>query len=169
MPGGRPPLFETPEQLDEAIEDYFKKCVPEPVMYSNSDGDQEPVRDSRGNPVFIQHPPTTAGLALHLGYASRQSLYDQPGRSEEFSYIIKKAITRIENIHEQNLSSSGSPVGSIFWLKNHQWADKTEMGLTGPNGGPILTHGLSSAEAEEFQRRMNEMHSELSQDDRDRS
>jgi hypothetical protein len=122
MPAGRPPVFETSEELEQSIEDYFEKCVSKPLTF-DKDGIPTPVMDAKGNPVMIDNPPTTAGLALHLGYASRQSLYDQKDRDERFSYIIKRAILAIENQHEKRLSLAGSPVGSIFWLKNHQWRD----------------------------------------------
>jgi len=135
MAGGRPSKYETPEELEKAIAEYFAGCT--------------------------TRLPTTAGLALHLGYADRQSLYDQRGRSEEFSCAIKRALLSIEDRHEANLGTSGSPAGSIFWLKNHQWADKQEVGLTGANGGPIQTQSLSLEEAEEFKRRFNELHPTL--------
>ena len=48
MAGGRPPKFETPEELQEAIEQYIKK---------------------RGNE---EKPITMSGMAYELGFASRR-------------------------------------------------------------------------------------------------
>lgn len=123
---GRPAKYETPEELEKAIETYFESCVAEPLVFNG-----EVIRDARGNPVMNNKVPTTAGLALYLGYADRQSLYDQKGRSEEFSCIIKRAITAIEVKHEEAMLTSSSPTGSIFWLKNHRWADKQELEHSG--------------------------------------
>ncbi len=123
---GRPAKFETPEELEAAIDTYFEGCQAEPLVFEG-----EMLRDAKGNPVMNNKVPTTAGLALHLGFADRQSLYDQKGRSEEFSCIIKRAITAIEVRHEESMLTSSSPTGSIFWLKNHKWADKQEVEHSG--------------------------------------
>jgi hypothetical protein len=98
MKAGRPLKYETAEDLEQAISDYFAN-----------------------NP----EKPTITGLALELGFTSRQSLYDYKER-EEFSYTIKKPVLRIESMHEANLYS-GASGGSIFWLKNREWSDKQEQ------------------------------------------
>lgn len=95
MPAGRPLKYKTPEELEEAIQGYFEQ-----------------------NPFY----PTVSGLSLHLGFADRSSMYNYKDR-EEFSHTIKKAILKIESLHEANLFSN-SVAGSIFWLKNHNWIDK---------------------------------------------
>ena len=82
-------------------------------------------------------PPTTVGLALHLGYCDRSSLYNQCDRGDDFSYMIKKAISKIESFHEEQLLKNGC-TGSIFWLKNHKWHDQQKLEHTGADGGPIL-------------------------------
>jgi hypothetical protein len=69
--------------------------------------------------------PTVTGLAYFLGFDSRQSLYDYKER-EESSYTIKKAVLRIESLHEENLYGNNSS-GSIFWLKNRDWSDKQQI------------------------------------------
>lgn len=78
---------------------------------------------------FASNPekPTVTGLAYFLGFESRQSLYDYKERDKS-SYTIKKAVLRIESKHEERLYESAS-TGSIFWLKNRDWKDKTETDL----------------------------------------
>ncbi len=102
-PGGRPPIFEEPEQLQTEIDLYF----------STLDG----------------APVTITGLCLFLGFDSRQSFYDYE-KNDKFSYIIKKARMKVENAYEKNLSG-GQPTGSIFALKNMGWKDKTETEFSG--------------------------------------
>ena len=70
---------------------------------------------------------TMTGLALALGFDSRQSLYDYQ-KNEKFSYIINKALLRVECQYEENLSGN-NVAGSIFVLKNMGWKDKTEQDL----------------------------------------
>lgn len=113
--------YGTADELEEAIEAYFEKCKDELVY--NDDG--EVATDKGGNPIFIPHPPTIAGLARALGFMDRQSLYDYADR-EEFSCTIKNAITRIEEYAEQHLYI-GRATGAIFWLKNHGWKDEKKI------------------------------------------
>lgn len=112
MPGGRPPIFNTVEDLESAIEAYF-------LSLERFDGEGKPLPNK---------PPTVSGLAYALGYADRSSLHSQAGRGEEFSYVLKRTILGIESFHETELSESGKPTGSIFWLKNHGWMDKQPEG-----------------------------------------
>jgi len=96
---GRPPLFETSEDLQAKVDQYF-----------DSEDDQH---------------PTITGLAYFLGFASRQSLYDYE-KDGEFSYTVKRARLRIENEYEKALHKQ-SCAGAIFALKNFGWADKQEI------------------------------------------
>lgn len=113
--------YKTVKELEDAIDAYFETCKDE-LVYNN---DGEVATDKSGNPIFIPHPPTVAGLALYLGFADRQSIYDYKGL-EGFSCTIKNAITRIEEYAEQHLYI-GRATGAIFWLKNHGWKDETKI------------------------------------------
>ncbi len=106
--GGRPPLYETPEQMHAKIVEYLETCKPYLI------GDQ-----------VIQNPPTVTGLALYLGFAQRKSLLDYKGK-DEFCNLIKRAITCIESAYEQRLTMS-NPTGAIFALKNMGWSDRQEI------------------------------------------
>lgn len=101
---GRPPLFDTPEQLQVAISEYFAS-----------------------NPIA-----TITGLALYLGFYDRQSLYDYE-KKPEFSCMIKEARLRVENSYEIALYGK-NPTGPIFALKNMGWRDKVETGITDKDG-----------------------------------
>lgn len=139
---GRPPKYETAEQLEAAIERYFEDCVPKPLFVEDADGNPIMVKDAKGNPVVNENPPTTAGLALYLGFAERQSLYDQSERGEDFSYAFKRAITRIFAHHEARFSGN-NPTGSIFWAKNHGMSDRTEV----EHSGSVVIKATSQDEA----------------------
>ena len=97
----RQPRFKTVDELDNKIAEYFT--------------------------VFNSHP-TMCGLALHLGFCDRQSLYAYE-KDKRYRYSIKTARTRIENFYEQQMISRNS-IGSIFWLKNAGWIDKQEVQQT---------------------------------------
>lgn len=103
----RPPLWETPEQLDEAIDAYFNSCKRE--------GDELPT------------VPTVSGLCLAIG-CCRDTLWEY-AKKPEFSDAIKRARTRLEMAWETRLYGTAA-TGAIFWLKNQGWKDATEQTIT---------------------------------------
>ena len=115
--GGHPRKFKTVEELQKAIDKYFKEAKPELIA---------------GTESYKHNCPTITGLAYALGFESRQSMYDYE-KDSKFSYTIKRARLRIENQYEINLSDpSVKPAGSIFALKNiGNWKDKQDIEVTG--------------------------------------
>ena len=102
---GRPPIFDSPEQMQEIADKYLLEC------------DERKVR------------PTITRLCYNLGFESRQSFYDYEKR-EQFSYIVKRLRLWIESGYEEALSNN-SPTGAIFALKNMGWKDKSEVEQSG--------------------------------------
>lgn len=123
--GGRPPHYETVEDLILAINDYFNNGVKKRHVIIGKAPNQE---------VIELEVPTITGLALHLGFESRQSFYDYEKR-DGFSYTIKKARLFIEKEYEEQLQV-GNTTGAIFALKNMGWIDKTQSDIT--SGGEKL-------------------------------
>lgn len=101
-PDGRPPLYKTPEQMQEAIDKHFADC-----------------RER-------EEPLTMCGLALTLGM-SRQAL-SKYKEKDEFVDTIKNARLQVEQSIESGLLKGYNPAGAIFNLKNNfDWKDKTEV------------------------------------------
>ena len=127
MPAGRPPLYETVEEMEAVIDKYFESCVPKILK----DNDDHVLVNPKGYPVMELNPPTLTGLALALGYCSRQSIYDNENKNDKFSYAIKKARLKCENFLEKYTLSGDIPAAAgIFALKNHGWSDKQEIDHT---------------------------------------
>lgn len=101
---GKPPKFKNKEDLISKIKEYFDNCI------------------KKGS-----ERPTITGLALFLGFASRQSIYDY-AKNTEYSYSIKRAILVIENEYEIRLTDD-KVSGVIFALKNMDWTDKQEFDI----------------------------------------
>lgn len=118
---GRPPMFNTPEEMQVLIDEYMSTKGIHPIL--NKEG--LAILDTKGNPVFKVDAPTVAGLSLFLGFCDRRSFYDYQEKPL-FTHTLKKAVTRIEEFAEEMLHN-GKPVGAIFWLKNHGWIDKQEQ------------------------------------------
>lgn len=128
MPAGRPPIFETPEQMEAAIEDYFNPLTYEETKTKAGVEKREIGREPRKK-------ITISGLCYHLGFESRQSFYDYEERPE-FSYIVKRARIRVEMSYEERLAENAC-TGAIFALKNMGWKDKTEVDTRYPDGVKI--------------------------------
>jgi len=104
---GRPPKYETPEQMQEATEEYF-----------NTDA----FIDMGEARIFA---PTISGLAYALDL-SRQGLIEY-SEKDQFSDTVKKAKQRVEIALEQRLHGQ-AVTGTIFNLKNNfGWKDKVEQ------------------------------------------
>lgn len=124
--GGRPAHFENENNLQKKIDEYFQ--------YIQGDYKDITLRDEEGNPYverkYTRRPEqaTITGMAIFIGFESRQSVYDYE-KSGKFSYIIKRARLYVENAYEQALMSE-RPTGAIFALKNMGWTDKQEIDHT---------------------------------------
>jgi len=115
----RPPHYESPDDLQIRIIEYFEE---RPEKFKKTfivDG----VPVERDVPLF-----TITGLCLHLGFASRQSFYDYEKRPE-FSYTISRARLLIENVYEQLLQDGNKHAFAA--LQNFGWhtSEKTETNL----------------------------------------
>jgi len=118
--GGRPPVFNSPEELQSKIDEYFlsgRNC--------------RKIEVKQGGEVSVIELPiiTITGLCIFLGFESRQSFYDYESKPE-YSYTIKRARTFIENNYEE-LLQVGNTTGAIFALKNFGWVDKSETEHSG--------------------------------------
>lgn len=127
---GQPPIYDSPEVLQERIEDYFESGVKKKTIIVGRGENKEAVE------VEV---PTITGLALYLGFESRQSFYDYEKR-EGFSYTIKNARTRIENNYEELLQHGNTP-GAIFALKNMGWTDRQAIDHT--SGGDKINANIN--------------------------
>ncbi len=127
--GGRPPKFDNPDTLRAKVDEYF--------VWVN--GEKETVINDKGETEerWKRYPchTTVTGLALFLGFESRQSIYDYE-KDGTFSYIIKNGRLRIEEQYEQRLHGT-TPTGAIFALKNMGWKDKVETGFTDGAGNDV--------------------------------
>ena len=125
---GRPRNYTDTAVMIKDIEEYFESCLPQPLLNPKTD---KPYLDKNNNVIMHQGDKLTiTGLALALGFNSRQGLYDSIARNDDFSVIIKNAMTYVENGYEK-LVQGNSPTGAIFVLKNMKWKDKTEVEASG--------------------------------------
>jgi hypothetical protein len=118
---GRPLRYKTKEELQKAIDTYFKDC--EGTVLKDADGDV--ACDKYGQPVVInRRPPTVTGLALALGFNSRQTLLNYQGK-KQFVDTITRAKARCEEYTESRLFDRDGAMGAKFSLTNNfkGWRD----------------------------------------------
>lgn len=105
---GRPRKFQTPDDFDAKVDQYYHHC-------KESD-----------------EPVTWTGLALFLGFSSRQSI-DEYQKYDGFSDSVKRAKLLVEWAYEKRVLGNNA-AGPIFVLKNMGWSDKQELAHTSPDG-----------------------------------
>ena len=105
---GRPLKIETPEQMENILNQYFK--------------------------TTDENKITITGICLALGL-DKSTFYDYEKR-EEYKDIVKQARMIVENSYEISLRENGR-TGDIFALKNFGWRDKVEYEDHGNKNGVI--------------------------------
>ena len=112
-PGGRPLKFNSNEELQELIDEYFKECDLKGEFY------------------------TITGLADYLD-TDRITLVRYENR-DEFSNTIKKAKRKVEKQFIQNsLNGKYNPTIAIFLMKNNYgYQDKVDVRVDSPEDDPI--------------------------------
>jgi hypothetical protein len=122
--GGRPPMYKTVEEMQEKIDAYFEKCKGRVFEHNG-----EPVTDKYGMPIIIDaEPPTVTGLALALGFTSRQALLNYQDK-KEFVDTVTRAKARVEHYAEMRLFDKDGANGAKFSLANNfeGWKEKQSI------------------------------------------
>lgn len=108
---GNPRRWRSAKALQKAVDDYFAEC------------------EERGR------VPSVAGLALALGFMSRQALYrytdrENENNSDDYVTIITKAKLRIEEENIQLAYNRDASAGARFVLQNgFNYSEKQDIGL----------------------------------------
>lgn len=102
--GGRPPKFETAEELAKEIADYldWEDSLKRPDGYSKL-----------GKGLY-----TLSGCSLYLGFVSTGALHAYEEKDPLFSRVIQAFRLFMTHWNEQKLYWGGTFQGSNFWLKN---------------------------------------------------
>lgn len=125
----RPLKFQSVEELQQMIDNYFESCYEE--SWYLSDGKWEAEYDRFGNVVKNRVKPfTITGLASFLG-TSRRTLLNYEDK-DEFFHTIRAAKDKIEAFAEESLWQPKIATGVMFNLKNNfGWEEKTSVQSSG--------------------------------------
>lgn len=126
------PFYKTPEEMQEKIDAYFKACEGHPLLGAYD----EPVLDKFGVPIKLDvRPPTVTGLALALGFTSRQALLNYQAK-KAFVDTVTRAKSRVEQYTEERLFDRDGQRGAEFSLQhNFRWMDDHD---SSEGGGVII-------------------------------
>lgn len=105
---GRPRLYQSPEDFDAKVNEYYQHCMAK------------------------DEPITWTGLALFLGFSSRQSI-DEYANYDGFSDSVKRAKLLVEWAYEKRACGNNA-TGPIFILKNLGWSDKQQVDHSSSDG-----------------------------------
>lgn len=119
---GRPPIWETQEQLDEVISEYFADQM-----------------DDDGRWI---KPPTISGMALYLG-VDRKTIVNY-GKKEAFFHTIARARRICENFVETRLLTQNNNNLKFVAINNYDWKEKQTVEH---EGGLALDNHIISARA----------------------
>ena len=130
-------------KMQEAVDAYFADCEGRPLTDENGNI----VLNKNGTPVIVgAHPPTVTGLALWLGFKTRQSLLNYQHRSERYNEIITAAKSKCEEYAESRLYDRDGVSGAKFSLKNN---------FKGWSESPNVSDQDSLAKLDEVLKRIN--------------
>ena len=122
---GRPPKYKNKEEIQAKIDEYFKSCEGK-ILY---DAEGNPVLDKFGEPILYDRKPlTVTGLALALGFTTRQALLNYQGK-KEFVDTITRAKSIVEQYAEERLFDKDGANGAKFSLSNNfeGWTEKQKI------------------------------------------
>ena len=122
--------YKDPAEMQKKIDEYFESCEGQLVR----DADGNPMIDKWGNAIIInQRPPTVTGLALALGFNSRQTLLNYQGK-KAFRDMITRAKSMVEMYTEERLFDKDGSNGAKFSLQFNfkGWREEKSDEATGP-------------------------------------
>lgn len=123
--GGRPPKYSSKEEIQAKIDAYFEECQGKVLL----DSEGSPIRDKNGNLIYTnKRPITVTGLALALGFTSRQALLNYQAK-KEFVDTITRAKAVVEMYAEERLFDKDGAGGAKFSLANNfeGWKEKKQV------------------------------------------
>ena len=137
-PPGRPPRYSTPEGMQPTIDDYFEMCDKGRI-------EERFNKRNEKETVIAKIPYTVAGLAYHLGFSSRETIWDY-GQRKGFTNTISRAKLRIERQRwEQSLAGTiDSKMAQFDFVNNFGYVYQPDVQISGPM--PSITIIMGSGE-----------------------
>lgn len=155
MPVGRPKKYNSPEEMQKVIDQYFRDCKGDILK----DYSGKPIINKHGDVIIIgEKPPTVTGLAIALGFTNRQSLINYQNQDEFFDTITRAKMV-CQNYAETRLYDRDGVNGAKFSLQNNfGWKERSETDVNANvNGNMNNTLALKNISTEELKEMLNKL------------
>ena len=121
------------DKIERHIDEYFTYIAG--VFHT----EQKPVKNAKDSTALEDvivydrppEPPTITGLALYIGFSSRQE-FEENEKKPRYAKALKRARLKVEAEYEKKLHLT-SAAGAIFALKSLGWNDDRENGTNVPS------------------------------------
>lgn len=122
MTAGRPPIWDSPEELQAAVDKYFEDCRNRKIK-------KQTVQKGEVVEWEVSWPVSMAGLALALD-VSRDTL-NRYSKTDKFSDIIMRARKRIEdeNLALASVGCHDSKIAALNLASNFGYSTKQEFAV----------------------------------------
>lgn len=136
---GRKPLYNTPEEMESAIEAYFT------YIQGEKGEREEEIFDPKNKKIkkeLVEYwirrpePPTRTGLVLYLGFSSHSALQNYANRDIDFKAVTTRGMMRVEHGYEKDLRDRDATRGAQFALSNMGWKNKQDVQALDKEGNP---------------------------------
>lgn len=155
MPVGRPKKYNSPEEMQKVIDQYFRDCKGDILK----DYSGKPIINKHGDVIIIgEKPPTVTGLAIALGFTNRQSLINYQNQDEFFDTITRAKMV-CQDYAETRLYDRDGVNGAKFSLQNNfGWKERSETDVNANvNGNMNNTLALKNISTEELKEMLNKL------------
>lgn len=134
-PRGRTSLYETAEELQAAVDQYFIECKGKPRF----DARDIPVTTANGLQIYdYKKRATLSGLSHYLGFKNRQSFTRQKKRGEDFAGVVAVARLRCEMQAEEALFNKDTYSAAAYLLRCSFGWDRELKTRSTPAGVEII-------------------------------
>ena len=128
--------FSDAEELQRLIDKYFLELEPQYTY----DDENNIITDKNGVPVMTDRKPATiSSMAYSVGLSSKEELMSLR-KKRTYSYVLERALLRMEAYTEMMLFDKSAAAGAKFLLQSSfGWAEEEESGGGAETGVVILS------------------------------
>jgi hypothetical protein len=145
---GRPPAYETPEEMQTQIDSYFEYVKGErgvrevqTTVYNKTTRKWEEKTEKEEYWVRVPEPPTRTGLMLYMGFCSHAAWDTYKEKKDtEFPAVVARGLARVEMNYERALLDRDASNGAKFALSNLDgpgWRNTQNVQALGKDGKPV--------------------------------
>ena len=132
---GKKAKYGTPQEMQKKIDEYFSKYENREPL---TDSKGKVLQDKDGNVVYKGGMPTSSGLALHLGFFSRNALFEY-AQKPTFRDVITLARLKLQSFWEPLLATKNYQGAKYFCSNmNDGWQEPETLAKQQLQQAPVV-------------------------------